>query len=507
MVNNSKQIAKNTVYLYIRMVLVLFVTFFLSRVLLKTLGVEDYGTYNVVGSIVTFFGFIQQALTNATYRFISYGIGTGNKDDTNVIYSMAIKCHLLLALLFFVLLEFVGVWFLNNHLNIDPERINAANFVFQFTIITTCLGIIQTPFYSNIVAHEHMGFYAILSIVDISLKLLAAILLPYISIDNLILYAGALNSISIITLIMSASYTTRHFKDVIYINKWDKSVLFQFAKYSGWSIIVNGAEITALQSISIFFNWFIGVVGNAALAIANQVNSGLNQFVNNLCQAFNPQIIKSYASGDKMYFMKLIFTASKLSYSLLLLVSIPVVFNLKFILNLWLGDLYPPMTPVFIYIILISYAFDSFQTPLWHAVHATGNLKTHQLLIGSIKVLAIPAMYITIRLTNNPYYMLGVWAIDTCICAIVRTIYMHFLIDLNIRQYLKQVVIRLIILTLLSFPIPFCIVYMVQTELLAFIGSSIMSILSTSVFIYYIILNEDEKGLFKQYLRSKFSRT
>lgn len=488
------------------MVLVLFATFFLSRVLLKTLGVEDYGTYNVVGSIVTFFGFIQQALTNATYRFISYGIGTGNKDETNVVYSMAIKCHLLLAMFFFILLELIGVWFLNNHLNIDPDRIYAANFVFQFTILTTCIGIIQTPFYSNIVAHEHMGFYAVLSIVEISLKLIAAITLPYIGIDNLILYAGALSSISVITLILSFSYTKKQFKDVIYINKWDKSVLIQFAKYSGWSIVVNGAEITALQSISIFFNWFIGVVGNAALAIANQVNSGLNQFVNNLCQAFNPQIIKSYASCDSNYFMKLIFMASKLSYSLLLLVSIPVILNLKYILTLWLGDIYPSMTPVFILIILISYAFDSFQTPLWHAVHATGNLKTHQLLIGSIKVLAIPAMYITIKITNNPYYMLGVWAIDTGICAIVRTIYMHFLIGLDLRIYSKQVVIRIIVLTLLAFPVPYFIVNIVQSELIAFIISTISSIITTAVLIFFIILNGEEKSMVKHFIMNRLNR-
>lgn len=502
----GRLLAKNTVYLYLRMIIVLFVTFYLSRTLLHTLGVEDYGTYNVVGSIVIFFSFLKQALTNATYRYIAYGIGAKDNYELTTTYSMAINCHILLSVIFFIVLEIAGVWFVNSHLNIRPERLFAANWVLQFSILTTCISIIQNPYNSNIVAHEHMDFYAVVSVVEVVLKLISALMLVYIDIDNLILYSFFLCLVSVITMIMNMSYANRNFKDTVYIRKWDGIKMKQFAKYSGWSIIVNGSEITAQQSISILFNLFIGVVGNAALAIANQVNSGLNQFVNNLCQAFNPQIIKSYASGDKKYFMSLIFIASKLSYSLLLLVSIPIIFNLAFILDLWLGNDYPQMTPAFISIILISYAFDSFQAPLWHAVHATGNLKTHQILIGITRLLSIPAMYVTIRLTHNANYMLLIWAFDTGICAIVRTIYMHYLIDLDLSKYFRDVVLRILILTILAIPAPLFIVSNVQSPLLAFLLSSFVSVFCTIFLIYLIILNSDEKVRAKKMLLNKIKK-
>lgn len=502
----GKLLAKNTVFLYMRMIIVLFVTFYLSRTLLHTLGVEDYGTYNVVGSIVIFFSFLKQALTNATYRYIAYGIGARDDNELTTTYSMAINCHILLAIIFFIVLEIAGVWFVNSHLNIRPERLLAANWVLQFSILTTCISIIQNPFNSNIVAHEHMDFYAIVSVVEVVLKLVSAMMLVYIDIDNLILYSFLLCLVAVITMIMNITYAKRHFKDTVYIKKWDSIKVRQFAKYSGWSIIVNGSEITAQQSISIFFNLFIGVVGNAALAIANQVNSGLNQFVNNLCQAFNPQIIKSYASGDKAYFMNLIYMASKLSYSLLLLVSVPIILNLSFILDLWLGNDYPQMTPTFITIILISYAFDSFQTPLWHAVHATGNLRMHQILIGSTRLLSIPAMYFTIKFTHNANYMLLIWALDTGVCAIVRTIYMHFLIELDLSKYFTEVVLRLVLLTALAIPAPLYVVSNVSMPLPAFLLSSIVSIACSLSLIYIVILNSVEKKKVKVMLLNKLFR-
>lgn len=494
--SNSQTIAKNTIYLFVRTLLVLLVTLYTSRVILKTLGFEDFGLYNVVGSIVIFFSFFQTALNNATYRYLAYELGTGDEAELNKVYSMAINSHLLLALILFILLELGGVWFLNFHLKIAEDRVFAANWVFQFSTLTFCTNIIRTPFNSNIIAHEHMNFYALVSIIEVILRLGVVMILVWSPIDKLVSYGGLLLIVAVISLIIYIRYCISTFKDCRYMCYWDSRLIKQFISYSSWSMLVNVADVTTSQSISIFFFNILGSIANAALGIANQVNGAINAFLHTFTQAFNPQIIKNYAAGRKDTFMHMIFSTSKISYVLCLLLALPVLVNINFILHLWLGD-YPAQTPSFVQIIIIFSLIDALQAPLWQAVHATGKIKIHQIMMSGLKIMAIPTIYFFLINGFDGTIALCVWVSFNLLCAIVRTIYLHHLIELNINKYLKEVVCRVIILTIISAPITALTAHYLQNNWKALFCSSSIAFLLVGIVGYWFVLNQSEKNILK----------
>lgn len=487
-------LAKNTLYLYARMIIVMVVSLYTSRVVLKTLGFEDFGIYNVVGSVVVFLSFLENALTNATYRYLAFDIGAGNGTTINNTYSMAINSHILLSIVLLLIMEAVGIWFVNHELNIPPDRMYAANVVFQFSLFNFCIGVLKTPFTSNVIAHEKMNFYAIISVIEVLLKLCLVILLYYSPYDKLISYAILQFGAAVVVFIGLIVYNVVNINDTRYIKVWDSSLLVKFLSYSGWSLVVNGAAVSFSQCLSIFFNWFVGVIGNAALGVSNQVNNALNQFVVNFSQAFNPQIIKSYASNDWNYFNKLIFSASKISFILFLIVSLPIVINIEFVLSVWLGD-YPSYAPSFIRIVIISYLIDSCQNPLMAAVHATGNIKVHQMIVGSIKLISIPILYFVMKHTGNPLLGLSVFSGQTLICAIARTIYIPHLINFNLRSFLYEVILKLIILALITIPVPFIVRCLMGATGWAFVISTCISWLFVFVVSYFYVLSKYEKCL------------
>lgn len=490
------QLARNTFFLYFRMILVLLVTLYTSRVVLKVLGFEDFGLYNLFGGVVVFFSFLKTALTNATYRYLAFSLGENNVKELNEVYSMAINCHIILAIILWLLMEMVGVWFLNTHLDIPEGRVTAANWVYQLSLLTFCFGVVLTPFHSNIISHERMNFYALISIVEVVLKLAVAFLLALSPIDKLIAYAFLLFLTSVLILGVYIIYCRKEFNDTNYIRFWDKKWVLKFSSYSGWSLFVNGADVCTQQSLSVFFNWFVGVVGNAAFGLSNQVNSGINMFVANFSQAFNPQIIKSYASKDYNYFMKLIFTMSKISFILYFIIAVPIFINIDYILFLWLGD-YPELTPQLVKVTMLYYLFDSFQIPLWQGVHATGNIKTHQIMVGCIKLIAIPVSYLIFKFYGSPILAMGVWAGLNGICAISRTIYVHFLYGLDLLKYFKEVCARLILLAIIASMFAWFIYGVFQQNFIGFISSSLVLILLIALLSVFLVFDKTEK----QYLK------
>lgn len=493
---NAQRVAKNTGYLFVRTFLVLVVTLYTSRVILRTLGFEDFGLYNVVGSVVVFFSFLQAALNNATYRYLAYELGVGNSGRLRQVYAMAINSHILLAIFLLLLLEIGGVWFVNNRLNVAPDRLEAANWVFQFSLLTFCFSVIRTPFNSNIIAHEHMNFYALVSIVEVFLKLGIVFMLVWSPIDKLITYGALLCAVSFVMLITYMAYCHITFKDCRYLRYWDSGLLRKFLAYSGWSLSVNMADTTTQQCMSIFFFNILGSVANAALGIANQVIGALNQFLHTFTHAFNPQIIKNYAAGRYDTFMRMIFTTSKISYYLLLLLAVPVVVNIHFILHLWLGE-YPDMTPFFVGVIIIYALIDAFQAPLWTSVHATGNIKVHQILMASIKILAIPAIYIALKLGYSGNVALAIWAFLNFCCAVVRTLYLRHLINLDVVAYIREVFARIIIVTAVSVPISVLISSWLGQNWVGFIVSSTVSTLLILLMVYILGLDRQERELIK----------
>lgn len=492
--NRSGKIAKNTLFLYIRMVLVLLINLYTSRVLLQVLGIEDFGIFNLVGGVVVFLSFFQSALSNATYRFLAFELGLKNYDKLNRVYSMAVNCHLLLALILWIIMEIGGVWFINTHLNIPETRVFAANWLYQFSLLSFAFSIIRTPYNSNIIAHEKMNFYALISIVESVLKLAVLYMLLISPFDRLIVYGFLLSLVAFIVLLIYASYCAIKLKEVKYKKCWDQTLFKQLVSYSGWSLFVNSADMLTTQSISIFFNWFIGIIANAAIGIMNQVNAGLSMFVSNFSQAFNPQLIKSYAAKEYDYFMRLIISTSKISYILYIIVAVPIATNIHFVLGIWLGD-YPPLSADFILATLVYYMVDSMQSPLFNAIHATGKIKVHHLLVGILKLLAIPGMYVVLRLGYGGVEALVVWSISNILVGCARTIYMHYLIHLDLRVYVYRVVMPLLAITAVVGLIEYWIVLKLGESFLSLLLNGVSGLLLTFVLAYVFLFDSKERAL------------
>jgi Na+-driven multidrug efflux pump len=479
------------------MFVVLLITLYTSRVLIKTLGFTDYGLYQLIAGIVVLFNFLRQALTNSSFRYIAFAIGENNTQEARRIFVSAINCYAILAFAVFLLLECIGVWFINNKLNIEPESISDANFLFQASILTFCLGVITAPLTSSILAHERMDYYAFVGIIEVVLKLAAVFALDLFQVHKVVVYGLLLVAVSLFVFGISAVYCYRRFPEERYYWYWDRSRIRKLLSYSSWSVVVNGAEMGSQQAINVFFNLFIGVVGNAAIGITNQVLSGVNQFVSNLCQAFNPRIIKSYAAGQVDYFFKLIYTASKISFILYILIAIPIILNTEFILSIWLGN-YPENTAVYIRIILLSLAFDSFQMPLWLAVHATGKLSVHQSVVGGIRLLSIVLIYYVFKFTGRGEYALAVSAMTTALCAVFRTVYLHYLVGLNLKEYLVKVLLRIVSLTLIVTPLSLVASLLPSERLTSFFVSLLLSTVITIFFSFVFVFTREEKRYLKE---------
>lgn len=494
---NTQRIARNTGYLYLRMIIVTLVNLYTSRIVLQTLGFEDFGIYNVVASIIVFFSFFNNALKNATTRYLSFEIGSGNRLRLNQTYSMAINLHLLLALMLSILLEIGGVWFLNSHLDISAERLSAANYVFQFSLLTFCISMLQIPFDSCIIAHERMNFYAIISIFEAVGKLGLAFLLIISPIDKLITYGAGMMIVALVVFVGYWLYCVTRIRECRYIRFWDKKLITNFASYSGWSLLVNTSDVVVIQGRAVLFNMFLGVIANAALGVASQVYSALAMFARNFASAFNPQIYKSYAAGDKTYFMQLIFSTSKISYYLLMLPLLPLLINLPFVLELWLGK-YPPLAPAYTAAMMLFAIFDAFQAPLWNAIFATGNIRTHQIIMAIIKFIVLPITWIVLYLGDNGVWAILVWGVGNVVCAVVRIVYAKGFIQLPIIDYLKTVCVSILLVTLFTIPLPYALVVWLGQGWSALIISTLLSCILLCFFAYTIGLNTTEKQQLQQ---------
>lgn len=483
---------KNSLFLFVRMVVVLIIGLYTSRVVLRTLGFEDYGIYNVVGSVVMFFTFLNTALTEATSRFLTYELGRGDPGKLGRTYSMAINAHIMLALLMVIILEAGGVWFVNHRLNIAPERMTAANWCFQLSVLSLAVNVMAVPFSSSIIAHEHMNCFALVSISEAVLKLGAVLALVAFKSDKLIAYSALILGVNVIVRLMYAVYCHFKLRDCRYERCFDTKLLGQFASYSGYSLLTCSADGITMQSRNIFFNWFTGVLANAAMGVANQVMNVINGFVDTFTKAISPQIIKSYASGNGNYFMRLIFSSTKLNYLLFASISLPIALNMDFLLRVWLEE-YPPYAGPFILAILLFTVFDVIQQPLWTAIHATGNIKIHEILMSSIKVLVIPVTYFALKSGLSPVVTLYIWAGFNVACAIVRTIYAHFLIKLPMRDYLKKVILPILLVTLLSVPLPLWLSTVIENGWIRLLVTGILCLAAIGLAGYLVGLDSQER--------------
>lgn len=378
---NNKRIAKNTLYLYFRMLLIMGVTLYASRIVLNALGVEDFGIYNIVGGVVILFSFINNALSSATQRFLNFEIGRGDVLGTKRVFSMSLTIHIFVALFVVLLAETVGLWFLNTQMNIPAERMAAANLVYQFSILTVCISFVQIPYYASVVAYEKMSFFAYIAIIEVILKLLIVVLLIYVGFDKLRLYSILTFLVAVLVFACYKYYCNTRIDISKYKYFWDKTLFSKLLNFSGWMLFGAAAGVSATQGVNILLNIFYGVTVNAAMGISTQVNSAVNKFVSNFQTAFMPQITKLYAIGDFEHLRKLIGQSSRFSFLLLFALACPLMLNIDFVLKLWLKTV-PEYSSVFCILILTYSLIEAASKPVGLAIHATGKVKYYNIVMS-----------------------------------------------------------------------------------------------------------------------------
>lgn len=489
--SNNKRIAKNTLMLYARMLMLMLVGLYTSRITLNALGVEDYGIYNVVGGIVTMFSILSGSLSAAISRFITFELGRNDLEKLKNVFSSAITIQIILSLIIVLLAETVGLWFLNNKLVIAADRMIAANWVYQLSILTFVLNLISLPYNATIIAHERMSAFAYISIFDVFSKLLVAFSIYHSPFDKLIHFSLLLAILAIINRMIYAIYCKRQFAECVIRFKYDHNLLKQMFSFAGWNFIGASSSVLRDQGGNIILNLFYGSTVNAARAIAIQVSSHIQSFVSNFMTAINPQITKSYASGDYNYMMSLIYKGARFSYYILLILSLPVIINAQYILTIWLG-IVPDHTVTFIQLVLIFAMSESLANPLVTAMLATGKIRNYQLVVGGLQMMNLPLSYIFLRFGYPPESIFVIAIFVSVCCEMARLFMLRNMINLSISSFLHKVYFNVIFVTIIASIIPIALSVILPNNFVGFIGSCISCVISTSISILFIGLSKSE---------------
>lgn len=496
----NKRIAKNTLLLYIRMLFIMAVNLYTSRVVLNTLGIEDYGIYNVVGGVVTMFTFVNSAMIAGTQRFLTFELGRDNLTKLKKIFSVSLLIHGLISLLVLLLAETMGLWFLYNEMNIPVNRLNAAFWVFQFSVLSVMVMIMSAPYNAVIIAHEKMSAFAYISILEVVLKLLIVYLLLLGDFDKLKLYALLIFAVQFIIRCIYSLYCNRYFIESKFHFIWDKKLFKEMMSFAGWNLWGNFASITFMQGLNILLNIFFGPAVNAARSIAVQVQQAVTQFSSNFQMALNPQITKSFSQRDLTYMHALVFKSSKLTFFLLLFLSLPIMIETETILKIWLGTV-PAYTVTFLRLMLCITIIDATANPLMISASATGKIKIYQSIIGGVLLAILPISYLVLKMGGVPA---SVFIVHLCVCIIafiVRLFIVRPLINLSLSSFVSQVIFRCIGVAVISIVLPLIAKCILPNTIFTFVVICVICVISISCSVYCFGLNNSEKI----FIRTKLS--
>lgn len=493
--NNNKRIAKNTLLLYVRMLFLMVVSLFTSRVILNTLGVEDFGIYNVVGGIVAMFTIISGSLTSAISRFLTFELGKGDKEKLKTIFSTSVNIQLGLSAIIILIGEVVGIWFLNNHMNIPAERMMAANYILQCSLGIFVLNLLSVPYNASIIAHEKMGAFAYISILDIILKLAVAYAIMLSPFDRLISYGVLLLSESIFIRLIYGLYSKRNFEECTYHLIYDKAVLRKMVSFAGWNFLGVTAGTLNTQGVNILMNVYFGVAVNAARGIAVQASAAISQFVQSFTTAVNPQITKSYAAGDMTYMHTLVCQSSKFSAYLFLLMAIPLSVETPEIFEIWLKN--PPEYAVlFFRLSLLGTLMDSVLTnSLMTAIFATGDIKKYQVYVTICGGTVFPLTWLAYLMGASPDSTYIIYFIIYCVVLYVRLHVIQQKVHLQIKEYARRVLVKFIPVAVLSYLVPISIAYLMPASFGRILITTIVSVVITCAIIYSIGLTIGERNM------------
>ena len=503
---NNKRIAKNTLLLYFRMLFMMAVSLYTSRVILNTLGIEDYGIYNVVGGVVAMFGFLNGSMSSATQRYITFALGKGDEKRLQTVFSTTLQIHTLIAAIIVILGETIGLWFLYNKMQIPIDRIDAAFWVLQCSIISTVVMIVSVPYNAAIIAHEKMSAFAYISVLEVVLKLVIIYLLVIFPVDKLILFAFLILAIQVLIRFCYSIYCHKHFKETKYIHVWDKALFKEMTGFAGWSLFGNLSAVLFTQGLNMLLNVFFGPVVNAARAVAVQVQNAIQQFVGNFQMALNPQITKTYAQGKMEEMHKLMYRSARFSFYLLFFLSLPVLYETDFILTVWLKTV-PEHTVTFLRIMICTSLIYTCANPMIIANQATGKVKKYQAVCGATLIMILPISWILLELGFPAYSVFIVHFVMEGVCQLARMLMLRPLIGIGLRDYFYNIYLRVAIVVIAAVVFPGLVYVYMPEGLIRFLAVGMVSVLSVSSSAYLLGLSANERVFIKSKavaLKNKF---
>ena len=495
---NNKRIAKNTFFLYFRMLLSMGVSLYTSRIVLSTLGVEDYGIYGVVGGVVMMFSFINSSMSGATSRFLTFALGKGDMDNLKKTFSSSLTIHILIALVILILAETVGLWFLENKLVIPEYRMSAARWVYQFSVLSSVIAITQVPYNASIISHERMNIYAYVEILNVALRLGIVYLLVIGNFDKLILYAAMVLCVSIFIAMIYRFYCLKNFEECKYKYEWDKKNIYPMLSFSGWDLYGNMSVVARIQGVNILLNLFFGPVLNAANSVAMQVQGAVGSFATNILTAVQPQIVKNYAAQNYQYMMKLILNTAKYVYLLLLILALPLILEMEFVLNIWLKNA-PSYAVSLCRCTLIFIFFSTQSSILAKAIHATGNIKRPSLINGTLYLLVLPVSYFAFRWGGIPEfpYICNILFVFIGMMSNAYTLKLY-VSHFSIKDFVFKVLSVCFFISLLSVLASLCVKQSMPECFLRFVLVVLASTTSIVFLSYFIALDKETKYIIKQ---------
>ena len=501
--NNNKRIAKNTLFLYVRMFFVLVVSIYTTRVVLKTLGVEDFGIYNVVCGFVSMFAFFNTTMSNGIQRFYNYEAGRGSEADVTKVFRSAVLIQVSIAIIILCLLELIGIWYINNKMVIPEERLFAANWVFQFSALSLILLILQIPYSAAIIAHEHMDYYAVVSMLDVVLKLIIVLILPFFPGDKLVFYGTLSLIVSGLNFLANFIYAKLRFTELKFKFVFYKEQFKSILSFTGWNLIEMFAWMTQGQGVNMVINLFFGPVINAARGIAMQVQNAVQSFCTNLVTAFRPQIIQSYAQEEYVRTKKMMYSLSKIMFLFYFLISMPLVAEMDFVLNLWLDGEVPNYTAAFAILMILSMYPRNFVAAFSQVIHASGIMKKYQLWSAAIIAGVLPFSYIALKMGYPPT---SVYWVNLMFCVILFVVCLKLLQDIfpfRTSEYMKEVLLPCVLVATMVVIVLFVAKSFFHEGWLRLILICIVSTIATLAGSYLWALNKQEKSMVQSMIFNK----
>lgn len=499
-INSNKRIAKNTVFLYVRMLLLLVISLYTSRVVLQVLGIDDYGIYNVVSGIIVMFTFVNTALTTGTQRHISYELGKPDKDVAKI-FTACLNTHLALAGVVLIFSETIGLWFLNTQMNFPEDRMIAVNWVYQMAILSALIGVVRTPYESTIVSYERMDFYAYTSIIEGCLRLAMVFALKFVLLDKLIAYSCFMTFIVICMFFAYQLYVKKHFDEVRYISIKDKGIYKYILSFSAWTLFGAFASLLETQGLNVIINITWGVALNAAVGVATQVRSALYQFVAGFQKALSPQLVMTESNGNNDRQFELIFTSSRFAFYLMLVMTIPLCANLPFVLDLWLETV-PDYAYQICYLMLGVSLLECLSYPLYTTIFATGKIRVYQVVVALIRCFSVTIAFMISKIAVQPFWIYITPCFSEFIILFYRVGYLNKIKNLSLKTYFSSVLIPVsIVVFFASLPV---VIYKLLIEypfsIMSLLLETLCFISSTIIIVFFVGMSSIERNKLTKYI-------